>query len=110
MMRSFARLIESQIAKARASGGLSRLKGEGKPLPPQPVETAEQAATSAGMRIMAEAGVLPEEFAIKNELDAARKIFASLKTEEARSKQMSKISSLELRYNIAVEARRKFMR
>lgn len=109
-MRGFARFIEHQIAKARAAGGLSGLKGEGKPLAPQPVETAEQTAVSAGMRIMAEAGVMPEEFSVKKDLDAARKVYASLKTEEARAKQMSKISSLELRYNIAVEARRKFMR
>ena len=70
-MRSFLRLIESQIAKARAAGGLTGLKGEGKPLPERPVETGEQAVTSAGMRIMAEAGVVPEEFQIKQELDAS---------------------------------------
>ncbi len=51
-----------------------------------------------------------EEFAIKSELDAARKIYSSLKTEDQRSKQMSKISSLELRHNTAVEARRKSLR
>ncbi len=62
------------------------------------------------MRIMAEAGVVPEEFQIKKDLDAARNIYAALTTEEERHKQMSKISSLELRYNISVEARRKFMR
>lgn len=109
-LRSFARLIESQIAKARAAGGLTGLRGEGKPLPPpQAIETGEQAALSTGMRIMAEASVVPEEFAIKKELDAARKIYSSLKTEEARSAQMAKISGLELRYNIAAEARRKFL-
>ena len=100
-MRSFARLIESQIAKARASGVLSGLKGEGKPLTEKAIETGEQAALSTGIRIMAEAG---------KELDAARKIYTTLKTEEARAEQMAKISSLELRYNIAVEARRKFLR
>ena len=109
-MRSFARLIESQIAKARASGLLSGLRGEGKPLAAQAIETGEQAALSTGMRIMAEAGVVPEEFAIRKELDAARKIYTTLKTEEARAKQMAQISSLELRFNIAVEARRKFLR
>lgn len=108
-MRSFACLIESRIAKARAAGGLTSLKGEGKLLPDHPFETGEQAALSAGMRIMAEAGVVPKEFALKKELDAARKIYASLKTEEARGAQMSKIGSLELRHNIAIEARRKFL-
>jgi len=109
-MRSFARLIESQIAKARASGGLTGLKGEGKALPEIPVETGEAAVVSTGMRIIAEAGVVPEEFKIKKELDAARKAYAALTSDEARKAQMSKISSLELRHNIAVEARRKFLR
>jgi hypothetical protein len=109
-MRSFARLIESQIAKARAAGLLTGLKGEGKPLPEQAIETGEQAALSTGMRIMAEAGVVPEEFAVKKELDAARKVYSSLTTEESRGQQMATISGLELRYNIAVEARRKFLR
>jgi hypothetical protein len=108
MIRSLARLIETQIAKARASGPLTGLKGEGKPLPEKAIETGEQAALSTGMRIMAEAGVVPEEFTIKKDLDAARKIYGNLNTQEERDKQMAKISSLELRYNIAVEARRKF--
>lgn len=108
-MRSFARLIEQQIAKARASGALTGLKGEGKPLLDIPIETGEAAAVSAGMRMMAEAGVVPEEFGIKKELDAARKLYAGLTTDEARKEQMSKISALELRHNIAVEARRKFL-
>ena len=34
---------------------------------------------------MSEAGVLPEEFALKIERDAARKVFTSLKIEEVRS-------------------------
>ncbi len=107
-MRSFARLIETQIAKARASGALSGLRGEGKPLPDIPIETGEAAALSAGMRMMAEAGVIPEEFEIKKDLDAARKDYAALTKDEARKEQMSKITALELQYNIAVEARKKF--
>ena len=107
-MRRFSRLIESQIAKARSA--LTGLKGEGKPLPDLPVETGEQAVVSAGMRMMAQAGVMPEEFTIKKQLDAAKAAYASATDPDDRKAQMSRISSLELRYNIAVEARRKFMR
>ncbi len=109
-MRSFARLIEKQIAKARASGGLTGLKGEGKPLAPKRIETGEEAAMSTGMRIMAEAGVIPEKFTLKKEPDAARNLYANLTTAKDRAVQMKKVSTLELRYNIAVEARRKFLR
>ena len=105
-MRSFRQLIERQIAKARATGGLSGLKGEGEPLPDRRVETETEAATSVGFRIMAEAGVLPEEFELKKQLDAARKTYAaSLSKDGAR-----KIADLEMRTNIAIEARRKFMK
>lgn len=108
-MRSFRSLIERQIAKACAAGGLSGLKGEGKPLPDRPVEPREQAAVSTGMRIMAEAGVLPEEFALKKKLDTARKAYAAATDDKARKAAMRKLADLELRYEIAREARRKFM-
>ncbi|MGC3936399.1 DUF1992 domain-containing protein [Roseobacter sp. EG26] len=108
-MRSFRSLIEQQIAKARASGALSGLKGEGRPLPDRPVETSDEAAMSTGMRIMAEAGVVPEEFALKKALEAARKSYSTCKTEAERKSAMAHLADLELRYEIAREARRKFM-
>lgn len=108
-MRSFRSLIERQIAKARASGGLTGLKGEGAPLPHRPVETGDQAAVSTGMRIMAEAGVVPEEFTLKTQLDAARKAYAAAKDDKTRKAAMTTLADLEMRYEIAREARRKFM-
>ncbi|WP_299740266.1 DnaJ family domain-containing protein [uncultured Roseobacter sp.] len=108
-MRSFRSLIERQIAKAQASGALTGLKGEGAPLPDRPVETGDAASMSAGMRIMAEAGVVPEEFALKKEQDAAHKAYAACESEADRKTAMAKLADLELRYEIAREARRKFM-
>lgn len=108
-MRSFRSLIERQIAKARAAGLLTGLKGEGKPLPDRPVETGAEAATATGMRMMAEAGVLPEEFALKKELDRARAAYACCVDAAARKAAMARLADLELRYDIAREARRKFM-
>ncbi|WP_300056145.1 DnaJ family domain-containing protein [uncultured Roseobacter sp.] len=108
-MRSFRSLVERQIAKARAAGQLRGLKGEGAPLPDRPVETSEDAALSTGMRIMAEAGVLPAEFKLKKQLDAARQTYAKAADDEARKAAMRILADLELRYEIAREARRKFM-
>ncbi|MCV3272562.1 DnaJ family domain-containing protein [Roseobacter sinensis] len=108
-MGSFRSLVERQIAKARAAGGLSGLKGEGQPLPDRPVEPSEQVATSAAMRIMAEAGALPEEFALKKQLDAARRAYAQAPDHRARQAAMAALADLELRYEIAREARRKYL-
>ena len=108
-MDKFKSLAERQIAKAQAEGQLTGLDGEGKPLPDRPVETAEQAALSAGMRTMAEAGVLPEEFALKRELDAARRAYAASTPDDDQKGLMARIADLELRYSIAREARRKFL-
>ncbi len=108
-MSKFRDLVERQIAKTRAAGGLSGLKGEGEPLPDRPVETTEQAAMSTGMRIMAEAGVLPEEFGIRRQLDEARSAVAKARTEDGKKEAMARVADLELRYNIAREARQKFM-
>lgn len=108
-MRSFRSLIERQIAKARAAGSLTGLKGEGAPLPDRPVETGEQAAVSTAMRIMAEAGVVPEEFTLKTQLDAARKAYADAPDADTRKAAMAELADLEMRYEIAREARRKFL-
>ncbi len=101
--------MERQIAKARASGKLSGLTGEGKPLPERPIETSEAAALSAGMRIMAEAGVVPEEFTLKKQLDETRKAYTDCTSEAERKALMARIADLELRYEIAREARKKFI-
>ncbi|MDW3222489.1 MAG: DUF1992 domain-containing protein [Paracoccaceae bacterium] len=108
-MRSLRSLVERQIAKAQASGILSSLKGAGHPLPDRRVEARGEASISAGMRIMAEAGVLPEEFTLKKELESARSTYSKCKTDAERKEAMQQLADLELRYGIARDARRKFM-
>lgn len=108
MLRGLRNLIENQIAKARAEGKLQGLEGEGKPLPPR--DPSVDAGLEAGYKIMADAGVVPEEFKLKKELDATRKLYADAKSEEERKALMRQIADLEMRYNIAADARRKFMK
>lgn len=108
MSRSFDRLVEQQIQKALAEGKLSGLEGEGRLLPDRSGEYADM-ATGVAMRIMAEAGALPEEFRLKALLDAARRTWQEAETDAARKLAMALIADLEQRYNIAVEARRRFM-
>jgi hypothetical protein len=107
MLRSLRQLIERQIQKARLSGELEGLEGEGKPLPDRTGDAFVSAGDAAGYRMMAEAGVLPEEIEIKKQIDALRQ---DIKTRKAEKSDLAKLADLELRYNIAREARQKFMK
>ena len=110
MSRSFDRLVEQQIQKAIAEGKLRGLDGEGRPLPDRTGDAFADMAMAVAARIMAEAGVLPEEFKLKALLEAARQSYRQTEDEEARRVAMALIADLEQRYNIAVEARRRFMK
>jgi hypothetical protein len=110
MTQSFDRLVERQIQKALAEGKLSGLEGEGKPLPDRSGEVFTDMATALAIRIMAEAGVLPEEFKIKKLLEAARQSYREAEGDDAKHVAMALIADLQQRYNIAVEARRQFMK
>ncbi|AZQ67599.1 DUF1992 domain-containing protein [Silicimonas algicola] len=109
MSRSLRTLVERQISKAIAEGQFIGLTGEGKPLPDHSGEAFTDMATQVAVRIMAEAGALPEEFRIKKLLEPARQAFREAKSEEERRLAMALIAELEQRYNTAVEARRRFM-
>ena len=115
MPRSLSQLTEAQIAKAEAEGKLSGLDGEGKPLPNRPGDALIDGADAAGFRIMAQAGVVPEEIALKGQLAQARADWAAAQAKgavDAREKKrlMARIAELNLRYEIAREARQKFLR
>ena len=109
MSREFRDLVERQILKAIAEGKLQGLEGEGNPLPDRSGEAYTNMATQVAVRMMAEAGVLPEEFRLKKLLDAARQTYQDAFNDEEKRLAMAVIAELDLRYNIAVEARRKFM-
>jgi hypothetical protein len=102
-------LVERQILRAIAEGKLQNLVGAGKPLPDRSGQAFTDMATQVAVRIMAEAGALPDEFRLKKLLDAARETYRASQDDDAKRIAMGVIADLELRYNIAVEARRKFM-
>jgi hypothetical protein len=103
------RLVERQIQKALAEGKLSGLAGEGRPLSDRSGEAFTDMATAVAVRIMAEAGALPEEFKLRKVLDAARQSYRDAGTEAEKRVAMGLVADLEQRYNMAVEARRRFM-
>ncbi|MQQ07321.1 DUF1992 domain-containing protein [Epibacterium sp. SM1979] len=99
-------LAEQQIQKAKSQGQLDNLAGEGQPLEPRAAEDI----VSAGMGLMAQAGVVPREIELKKAVDAQRLALKSAQTPEAQKAEMRKLADLELRLNIEQEARRKFYR
>ncbi|MEO1089548.1 MAG: DUF1992 domain-containing protein [Pseudomonadota bacterium] len=108
-MSWLSRLSEQQIQKARLEGQLDGLSGEGKPLPERPGDAFTSTGEAVGFRIMAEAGVLPEEIVLKKQIDEKRARFAGLTDEAARKTAMAELADLEMRHAIAAEARRRLM-
>lgn len=109
-MSWLSRLAERQIQKARLKGDLQGLEGEGKPLPDRPGDAFVSPGDAVGFRIMAEAGVLPEEIALKKQVAAQRAHLATLTDEAERKAAMAELARLEMRQAIAEEARRRFLR
>ncbi|MFN3575905.1 MAG: DUF1992 domain-containing protein [Tabrizicola sp.] len=109
-MSWLSRLAERQIQKARLKGGLQGLAGEGKPLPDRPGDAFVSAGDAIGFRIMAQAGVLPEEITLKKQAAAQRAHLATLTDEAERKAAMAELARLEMLQAIAGESRRRFLR
>lgn len=109
-MSWLSRLAERQIQKARLKGDLQGLEGEGKPLPDRPGDAFISAGDAAGFRIMAQAGVLPEEITLKKQVAAKLEELATLTDEDARRKAMAELAELQMKQAMAEEARRRFLR
>ena len=109
-MSWLSRLAERQIQKARLKGELQGLEGEGKPLPERPGDAFVSPGDAVGFRIMAEAGVLPEEITLKKRVAAQRLVLAGLTDAGERKAAMAELARLEMLQAIAEESRRKFLR
>jgi hypothetical protein len=103
-------MAERQIQKSRLKGELQGLEGEGKPLPDRPGDAFVSAGDAVGFRIMAQAGVLPEEITLKKQAAAQRAHLATLTDEGERKAAMAELARLEMLQAIAEEGRRKFLR
>ncbi len=109
-MSWLSRLAERQIQKARLKGELQGLEGEGKPLPDRPGDAFVSPGDAVGFRIMAEAGVLPEEITLKKQVAAQRERLAALTDAGERKAALAELARLEMLQAIAEESRRKFLR
>lgn len=109
-MLKWHRLTEARIRKAEAAGELSGLAGEGKPLPERPGDALIDPGDAVGFRMMAEAGALPQEIRLKAELDQARADWQAATDPTRKKALMARIADLQLKHEIAREARRKFLK
>jgi hypothetical protein len=109
-MSWLSRLAERRMQAARLKGQLQSLPGEGRPLPDRPGDAFVSPGDAVGFRIMAEAGVLPEEIALKKQVAAQRAHLASLTDEGQRKAAMAELARLEMLQAIAEESRRRFLR
>jgi hypothetical protein len=110
MARWLDRIAERWMRKAEAEGKLAGLAGEGAPLPDRPGDAFVDPGDAIGFRIMAEAGVLPEEITLGKAIAEQKTILADLTDPAARKVVMAKLAHLETKRGIAEEARRKFLK
>lgn len=110
MARWLDMIAERWMRKAEAEGKLSGLAGEGAPLPDRPGDAFVDPGDAIGFRIMAEAGVLPEEITLGKAIAEQTKILADITEPSARKAAMAELARLETKRGIAEEARRKFLK
>lgn len=102
-MHWFERIALRRADEAEAKGELRGLRGEGKPLDPEYLrETTEDVLH----RMMADGGFIPEEFQLRKEVETQRAVLAQIEDPEERHQLQRRIALLELRANIATDARR----
>ena len=109
-MSWLSRMAERQITKARLQGQLQGLAGEGKPLPDRTGDAFVSPGDAIGFRIMAEAGVLPEEITLKKQALALRATLATLTDATDIKVVMAKLADVEMRQAMAEDARRAFLK
>ena len=104
-MSWLSRLAERQMQKARLKGQLQGLAGEGKPLPDRSGDAFVSPGDAVGFRIMAEAGVLPEEIVLKKRIAALSAEMAALPEGPERQAMQAQLADLQMRAAMAARCR-----
>jgi hypothetical protein len=110
MTDPWGRLAERRMRQALAEGKLSRLDGEGRPLRDRPEAAFVDPGEAVGYRIMHEHGALPEEIALRKEVEAAKAEYARAASDAEKRAAMARIAEMQMKLSIAEEARKRFMR
>ena len=102
-MHWFERIALRRCDEAAAKGELRGLPGEGRPIPR---EKLRESAEDVLHPMMADGGFIPEEFQLRKQVEAQRAVLDQIDDPEERSQLQRRIALLELRANIATDARR----
>ena len=102
-MHWFERIAQRRMDEAEAKGDLRGLAGEGKPLDRARLRERTEDVLH---RMMSDGGFVPEEFRIRKEVEAKRAALDQIEDPEERARLQRRIALLELRANIATDARR----
>ena len=101
------RLATRQIDAAQRAGKLDKLAGEGKPLPERKAAPGESETDAILYGVMASAGVVPPEVELRKALAEKRAALAKITDPDEQKLAMAEVAKLDLRLNIAMEARRR---
>ncbi len=104
-----SRLAERRMLAAETEGKLSHLQGAVTALPPRYEGAFMDPGEAIGFRIMAEAGWVPAELELNKQLLAARIAWQHAQSPEEKRARMAEIADLDMRHEIAREARLAFM-
>ena len=108
-MLRWDRIAERRMRKAELDGTLRGLNGEGEPLPERPESYFIDSGTAIAYRIMAEAGALPREVALRKQIAALREEYAAEADPVRRKEIMSTLAEVEMRHAMEQEARKRFI-
>lgn len=96
-------MIENAIREAQARGEFDNLAGAGKPL-----EKSSNPADAVMDRLMKESKAVPPAVLLQRDIAACRDRLKQLSDEQARRQEQKKLSDLQTRLSIELEAAKKY--
>ena len=101
-MDVIALIAEKKIKEALEKGELDRLPGHGKPVVLEDFSEVPE-HLRLGFKILKNAGVLPVELELRNELAELREQLAHCRDAETQKRLRARINAADLKYNLLME-------
>lgn len=103
-MYAFEIIAEQRIKEAMDRGEFDNNPFAGKPLPPDGLDNVSPELRMA-IKIMRNAGVLPEEVVLRKEMSSINELLRICASDEEKIALRVKLNEKQLRYNMLVEKR-----
>ncbi|MEW6261496.1 MAG: DnaJ family domain-containing protein [Thermodesulfobacteriota bacterium] len=98
-MDAFTKIAEQRIKEAQERGEFDHLPGQGRPLDLEDYFRGPEDLRMA-YRILKNAGCLPPELMLKNEIQKMEDMLATMKDEQEKYRQLKKLNLLVTRLNL----------